>query len=264
MQVTKQQHERGFTLAELMFASMVFAILASVMLNHLSINYATTASERDRVFAYSKAQSILSEIQAYVDRGQAAAAVDLDVLDDGTVNNPLLTISTRVNGSSLKPDDELSGNFSNGNDWTWSRRVTVRPFQGLNNRNVRYVTVHIYKRNLENVERPVAELSAVINSTGSGYPTTQVFDIYLLAVENIPGWWVYMDSIRPFVESAITDLETRNPGLEVRTHWITKSSFGRNQSYRPYVNDVADSRQQIPFVYFYPARMPAGQSSAYY
>lgn len=264
MQVTKQQHERGFTLAELMFASMVFAILASVMLNHLSINYATTASERDRVFAYSKAQSILSEIQAYVDRGQAAAAVDLDVLDDGTVNNPLLTISTRVNGSSLKPDDELSGNFSNGNDWTWSRRVTVRPFQGLNNRNVRYVTVHIYKRNLENVERPVAELSAVINSAGSGYPTTQVFDIYLLAVENIPGWWVYMDSIRPFVESAITDLETRNPGLEVRTHWITKSSFGRNQSYRPYVNDVADSRQQIPFVYFYPARMPAGQSSAYY
>src|SRR5206468_13018531 len=116
----------------------------------------------------------------------------------------------------------------------------------------------------QDLEHPVADLSAIINSAGDGFPTTQVFDMYLLAIENVPGWWVYMDSIRPFVESAITDLETRNPGLEVRTHWITKSSFGRNCTYRPYVNDANDSYQPIPWVYFYPSRMPAGQSSAYY
>lgn len=32
----------------------------------------------------------------------------------------------------------------------------------------------------------MADLSAVINSAGSAFPTTQVFDVYLLAIENIP------------------------------------------------------------------------------
>src|SRR5262249_22051388 len=32
----------------------------------------------------------------------------------------------------------------------------------------------------------------------------------------------------------------------------------------PYFNDARDSLQAIPWVYFYPARMPGGQSSAYY
>ena len=93
------------------------------------------------------------------------------------------------------------------------------------------------------------------------YPTTQVFDLYLIAVENIPGWWVFMDSIRPFVESTITDLETRNPGLEVRTHWVTKASFGRNQVYRPFTNDAQDSLQSIDQAYHYPGRMPDGSAS---
>ncbi|MEC7584007.1 MAG: hypothetical protein VYE77_06790, partial [Planctomycetota bacterium] len=89
-------------------------------------------------------------------------------------------------------------------------------------------------------------------------------DLYLLAIENIPGWWVFMDSIRPFIESTITDLETRNPGLEVRTHWITKSSFGRNPVYRPYTNETSDSLATIPNAYFYPGRMPSGSASSYY
>jgi hypothetical protein len=255
----------GFTLAEVALGTVVFAIIVIVLINHLSINYATTLSERDRVFGFTKAQSILSEIQGYVDRGQVEAAVDLDVIDDGAVNNPVLTIRTRPNGTPVAADSIVSGNYLvAGGQWAWSRRITVRPLAGLDNRNARYVTVRIFKRNQSNQEIPVADLSAVINSAGDGFPTTQVFDVYLVAIENIPGWWVYMDAIRPFVESAITDLEARNPGLEVRTHWITKSSFGRNQAYRPRFNDAVDSWQTIPSVYFYPSRMPAGSASAYY
>jgi hypothetical protein len=104
----------------------------------------------------------------------------------------------------------------------------------------------------------------VINSAGSAYPTTQVFDVYLLAIENIPGWWVFMDSIKPFVESMITDLENRNPGMAFRTHWITKAAFGRNMAYRPFINDVNDSRNPITEVYHYPGRMPSGSASSFY
>jgi hypothetical protein len=243
---------------------LILVIGAVVLINHISVNFQTTNTERDRVFAYSKAQAILSEIQGFVDRGQVDAAVDLDVLDDGVVNKEELTIATDSYGQLLDPDHVLSGNYQRAGEWVWSRRITVQPFVGLNNRNVRYVTVRIYKKDPAGNDHPMADLSAVINSAGSAFPTTQVFDVYLLAVENIPGWWVFMDSIKPFVESMITDLETRNPGLEFRTHWITKSSFGRNQAYRPYVNDDVDSNQDVPEVYHYPGKMPAGNASTYY
>lgn len=261
---TRHPREAGFTFAELAFALVILVLSATVLINHLMINYLTTNNERDRVFAYTKAQAILSEIQAFVDRGQVDAAVDLDVLDDGIVNRPTLSIQTDSSSVLVLPDHVLSGNYQRSGEWIWSRRISVQPFAGLDNRNVRYVTVRVFRRDRNGVEQPMADLSAVINSAGNAWPTTQVFDVYLLAIENIPGWWVYMDSIKPFVESMITDLETRNPGLQFRTHWITKSSFGRNQGYRPFVNDANDSLQAVPQVYHYPGRMPTGSASSFY
>jgi len=77
--------QAGFTFAELAFGLLILVIAAVVLVNHLTINYQTTLSERDRVFAYGKAQAMLSEIQGFVDRGNVDAAWDLDVLDDGVV-----------------------------------------------------------------------------------------------------------------------------------------------------------------------------------
>lgn len=270
MRKSEPMKEAGFTFAELTFAILILVIGAVVLINHISVNYSTTATERDRVFAYSKAQAILSEIQAFVDRGDIEAAIDLDVLDDGVATRSTLTIQTQPGtgdpgaGTLVLADHAVSGNYQRDGEWVWSRRVQVQPFLGLNNRNVRYVTVRIFKRDQDGNENPMADLSAVINSAGSAFPTTQVYDVYLLAVENIPGWWVFMDSIKPFVESMITDLENRNPGLSFRTHWITKAGFGRNLAYRPYTNDALDSHQVIPDVYHYPGRMPDGNASSYY
>jgi hypothetical protein len=266
-QLMRSRHARsdaGFTFVELAFSFLILVIGGVVMVNHLAVNYRATDNERDRVFAYSKAQAILSEIQSFVDRGGIEAAVDLDVLDDGVVNKAPLTIQTDQFGSLVAADHVLSGNYQRDGAWQWSRRISVQPFAGLDNRNVRYVTVRVYKRDRNGNEHPLADLSAVINSAGEAFPTTQVFDVYLLAIENIPGWWVFMDSIKPFVESMITDLENRNPGLDFRTHWITKASFGRNRLYRPYTNDDTDSYASIPGVYHYPGRMPNGNASSYY
>ncbi len=255
--------QAGFSFAELAFGFLIMVISAAVLINHLVVNYQTTATERDRVFAFSKCQAILSEIQTFVDRGELEA-VDLDVLDDGVVNKFTLSIQEDSAGALIAPDHVVSDNMMRNGEWLWSRRITVQPFAGVNNRNVRYVTVRVYRKDSQGVDRALADLSAVVNSSGEAFPATQVLDIYLLAVDNIPGWWVFMDSIQPFVESMITDLETRNPGLTFRSHWITKAAYGRNQTYRPYTNDETDSYAAIPDVYHYPGRMPTGSNSAYY
>ncbi|MGA0867605.1 MAG: type II secretion system protein [Planctomycetota bacterium] len=256
--------QRGFTLIELMMGTVVFVVAALVLGNHITSNYATTAMQRDKVFAFSRAQAILAEIHSMVDRGSVEDAIDLDVLDDGVTTRPALTIAEDANGNLVLPDHPLSGNFARDGEWQWSRRISVRPFQGLSNRSVRYVTVRILKRDGAGREHEVASLSSVVNSVGSAFPATQVFDVYLLAIESIPGWWVFMESIVPFVESAITDLESRNPGLSVRTHWITKAGFGRDRAYRPFINDENDSHEDVPSVYYYPGAMPVGNASNYY
>lgn len=262
--MTDTRREAGFSLAEMIIGITIFVISAIVLGQHVTTNFRATQQQEDRVFAYSKCQALLSEIHSAVDRGDIEAAVDLDVLDDGTANNPVLTISEDSVGNPMLPDHPLSGNFERGGDWVWSRRVTVRPFAGLNNRTVRYVTVRLFKLDSAGINRETASLSAVINSVASSFPTTQVFDVYLLAVESIPGWWVHMETIVPFVESAITDLENRNPGLSVRTHWITKAGYGRNPVYRPHFNQAVDSHDPVGQVYYYPGTMPAGNASTQY
>lgn len=264
MQADNHSQQEGFSLAELLMGVLIFVTAALVLGNHVTVNYSSTKMQRDKVFAYTKAQAILSEIHSFVDSGNVSAAIDLDVLDDGVTSNPVLTISTDGNGAQLAADHPLSGNLSRNSQWVWSRRITVRPFSGLNNRTVRYITARIYKRDQAGVEHEMASLSSVVNSLGSAFPATQVFDVYLLAIENIPGWWVYMEAIIPFVESAITDLENRNPGLSLRTHWITKAGYGRNMAYRPYTNEAVDSLQFVPDVYFYPGKMPDGSASTFY
>lgn len=256
--------QRGLSLPEVLLGLLVMATVAVVMVSHLTINLQSTLGERDRLFAFGKAQAILAEIQSHRDRGTSREPDDIDALDDGTSSKPTLTITEDEDGDLVLPDHVLSGNYQRAGEWVWTRRITVQPLPGIDNRNVRYATVRVFHRDGAGIEREAANLSALVNAPGAAFPTTQVFDLYLLAVENIPGWWVFMDSIRPFVESTITDLETRNPGLEVRTHWITKSSFGRNPTYRPYINDAVDSLAPIPDVYYYPGRMPDGSASTYY
>jgi type II secretory pathway pseudopilin PulG len=255
--------QAGFTIVELLAGLLIFVLITIVLLSHVSVNYSASRAQKDKVFAFTKAQAILAEVQSFVDRGEIDAAVDLDMLDDGPTLNPVLSIATQA-GVPIAADSPLSGNHRRSGAWEWSRRIIVKPFTGLNNRNVRYVTVTIYRKDLAGVDRVLASLSSVVTSVGSTFPTTQVFDLYLLAIENIPGWWVFMEAIIPFVESAISDLEGRNPGLSFRTHWITKASYGRNPLYRPYVNENVDSHQPVRNVYYYPGRMPAGNNSTYY
>ncbi len=260
--------QRGFSLVEVMIAAALVTLAGMA-----GVAYVTRGSQhadwaRDKIFARQKAVSILSELRGYVEGGDGEVAADLDGFDDGLGTDASLTIQGDPNdpGAYMTPGSAISGNIEDSNVWRWQRRITVRRFPGVSTRDLRICTVRMFRMRPGDIApgEQMAEVSSVIRTIGDAYPTTQVYDVYLLALENAPGWWVFMDAIQPFIDATLTDLESRNPGLEFRTHWITKMGFGRDEQYAPFGNETRDSRANTPWTYFYPGRMPTGSAADRY
>jgi type II secretory pathway pseudopilin PulG len=259
---------RGFTLVELLIAGCVVAIAAMAGVAYVGRATQNADYARDRIFARQKALSILSELRAYVEGGQGEVAADLDGFDDGLSQNATLSIQPDPDdpGAFVAPDHRLSANVADLGEWRWFRRITVRRFPGVDTRDLRICTVRMFRHRPGQAMpgETMAEVSSVVRTIGDAYPTTQVYDVYLLALENIPGWWVYMDSMKPFIDATLADLQARNPGLEFRTHWITTQAYGRDEQYAPYLNEVRTSTDNTPWAYVYPGTMPGGSASSRY
>ena len=166
--------------------------------------------------------------------------VVLDQYDDASVTtNPLLTIQ-----SGTLPEDPISGNkdlkSGLGTAWVYARHVSVQPV-GNAGAMVRRVTVTIYKNQPGGQQLILAEVSSIIRTLANSMPQSQMYDVYALAIENVPGWWTATADLIPFVQSAINNLQARNSGLNFRVHWITKLGMGRDQEYRPAMNFNCDS-----------------------
>ncbi|MDJ0974996.1 MAG: prepilin-type N-terminal cleavage/methylation domain-containing protein [Planctomycetota bacterium] len=260
--------QRGFSLVEILISGALVALAAMAGVAYVTRGTQHASWAKDKVYARQKALSVLAELRAYVEGGEGEVAADLDGFDDGLGVNASLTIQPDPSdpGAYLPPEHPVSSNIQDGSEWRWLRRITVRRFPGVDTRDLRICTVRMFRMREGDVYpgEQMAEVSSVIRTIGDAFPTTQVYDIYLLALENVPGWWVYMDAIQPFIEATLTDLESRNPGLKFRTHWISKSGYGRDEEYAPYTNETRDSRANLPWAYFYPGRMPSGQAAQRY
>ena len=259
---------RGFSLIELLIAGSVIAVIGMAGVAYITRAAQTADNSKDTVFARQKAMSILSELRAYVEGGEGQVAADLDGFDDGVSQQAALTISPDPAnpGAFVAPGHPLSGNIADLAEWRWYRRITVRHFPGVVTRDLRICTVRMFRHRPSQAlpGDQMAEVSSVVRTIGDAFPTTQVYDVYLLALENTPGWWVYMDSIKPFIDSTLSDLQARNPGLEFRVHWITTSGYGRDELYAPYTNETRISTDATPWAYTYPGKMPTGSASARY
>ena len=258
----------GFSLLEVLLASVVVLIAATVGVMHVTRSAQGVVYYGETAFARQRALSILNELRAHVQRDQDRCAADLDDLSDGTSASPVLTLARDPLAplQYVAPDHVISGNVHEHGTWAWWRRIEVRPLGAEAARDLRLVTVRVYRAR---PGRPapgerMAEISTVIRTVGRAYPSTQVYDVYLLALENVPGWWVSLDAIRPFMQAALQDIEARNPGLQFRAHWVTRLGYGRDAEYAPYVNDVRTSTDATPWAYVYPGRMPAGQATLHY
>jgi len=248
-----RKHERGMTLAEALAAIAIVGIIIAFSTTMVTTALRRTQDNLNKQFATQKAISMLEELRALVQTESGATEVVLDDFDDGTTNQMLLTTQDGI----TDPAHPTSGNKMAGNRWLYQRRITVQRVRGAND--VRLVNVKVYVNDVGGV-RVLAEVAGVLSTIPQNMPPTQVYDVYLIAVENVPGWWLYMQNIVPFVEGAMSDLQARHPGLEFRRHWIRKLSYGRDPLYTPHVNGSVASTAAIPSVYFYPGLLPAGSA----
>lgn len=251
-------NERGMSLVETLVSLAIAGIIVVMSSSMITTALRGTQDNINKQFATQKAISMLEELRALVQTDIGASAVVLDDYDDGTSNRLLLTTQRGI----TDPAHPTSGNRRSGADWLYQRRITVQRVKGSND--VRLANVKVYVNDAGGV-RVLAEVAGVLSTIPENMPPTQVYDVYLIAVENVPGWWLYMQNIVPFVEGAMSDLQARHPGLEFRKHWIRKLSYGRDPLYRPYVNRTSPSTDPLRWVYFYPGLLPSGSAvESYY
>jgi len=247
------KNERGMTLVEVLVAMAIVSIIVMFSSSMITTSLRGTQDNLNKQFATQKAISMLEELRAVVQTESGATAVVLDDYDDGTTNQSVLTTQKTI----TDPAHPSSGNRRVGNEWLFERRITAQRIRGASD--VRLVNVKVFVRDAGGL-RVLAEVAGVLSTIGQNMPPTQVYDVYLVAIENVPGWWLYMQNIVPFVDGAMSDLQARHPGLEFRKHWIRKLSYGRDPLYAPYVNKDVPSTDAIPSVYFYPGTLPGGSA----
>jgi hypothetical protein len=250
------------SLVEVLVTLSILTIVIITTVYFITTMQTSVIMNQDRAFAIQKAMALVNELRAYAQANESSGGTStLDIFDDGVSTSPLLTISQAV----FDPAHLLSGNSWLGTRWRYARRISVRKFASFEASNVRIVDVKIFLTQSGQTDASLmAEISSVVTTIGDTAPPKQVYDIYLLCLENIPGWWVYLAYLKPFIETALSDMEMRNPGIEFRQHWITKAAYGRDQEYKPYFNNAVDSTQDINYVYFYPGSMPSGSAVSQY
>lgn len=260
--MNSRKRESGMSLVEVLAALAIVGIMIMASSVATVTAHKMTRINNDKEFATQKAISILEEMKSLIQTNANGNVVTLDTFDDGAINNPILTIQgTHLQTGDLttptQPADPVSGNIGTGpTTWMYERHITVTQPPGQPNANsVRLVDVQIYK-NTGSGKILLAEVSSVIRTIVTSMPPSQVYDVYVVAVENVPGWWVYVSNVVQVVKNAITNLESRNPGLVFRQRWVTALAYGRDQMYRPYINDANPSDQNINYAYFYPGKMP--------
>lgn len=226
-----------------MIAMIVLAlVMLSVARSFLFMNQRTVETQ-ERAFAAQKAIQMMEELRGLISNTNSATIGILDDYDDGVTTSAILT----TNKSVTSPADYLSGNPRG----KFVRRVNVVAM--ANEPLARRVHVRVYRAGSE---EPLAETVSVIRTISNQYASTQVFDVYVIAIENVPGWWVSLSSMKPMFDNVIQDLQTRNPGLEWRTHWVTRLSYGRDPYYTPVLNEATKTNVTAPDgVYFYPGKM---------
>jgi Tfp pilus assembly protein PilE len=248
----KRLNQSGYTLVELAIAALILAALASTVIMARSFMAKTTEKNAEKAFATQKAVQMVEELRSLVNGGEGGVTI-LDNYGDGTQYNKMLTTDKSVTVAS----DPLSGNKAMGAGWKYWRQVEVTNV--ANDPFARIVTATVYKCSDTDPAKPgllLAQTGAILRTITTVTPPSQVLDVYAIAISNTVGWFTLMPQMAPAFSQAVSDLENRNPGLDIRAHFITQSGFGRDFLYQPFINGTKNAETYaMPFVYFYPGEV---------
>ncbi|MCK5832383.1 type II secretion system protein [bacterium] len=240
----------GSTLLEVMVMSVIVLILATSLIGLLINSLKLINRNRARAFALEKCNQMIEEITAYSLAGEDI--IEIDRFKD-IVPLPILSADTTISD----PSNTLSGNvYNNFGNWKFLRVIDILPIK--QEPRARIVSAKVYYSDEDDPSKEgllLSQLTKLLKTAGDIFPPSQVYDIYAIAIENTPGWWVDMSVMKPMMHEAINQVQARNPGLEYRVHWITRNGFGRDRLYSPYFNLSSDAidNNALPYTYIYPS-----------
>lgn len=255
---------RGFTIPEVLISA---ALMATVLVGMALFQTATlkvNGKEKDRAFAIQKSIQMMEEILAYQVTSGTKGTENIDTLAQGDADYSYkLTIDPLV----TDPKASLSGNREEGAGYRFVRQIRVEPIS--NEKGARRVTVAVWLGDGNNTaapkdaNNPLSLVTNVVKAQAIKTQPTQAYDMYLIDIENVIGWWADPNKLRPILTNTIDFLKSNNPGLDIRTHWVRRLAYGRDSYYKPIsnkakpLNDVAGV--PLDSLYFYPGKRDATQ-----
>lgn len=245
---------KGFSILELSIGLSIGTMVLMGVGMTQSVNVKAVQKSKDIIFAQNKAIQIIEELRSVI-RGGESSTESLDFFDDKK-NYPSVLTTEKLQNS----DPEVTApSYTSSNvktplgNWKFVRHITVSK-NSVDSKS-RNVTVSIYYGDANNnpAGNALATLSSVLSTASSANIPTQVLDTYCLSILNQPGWWAEMVGLKKNFKDAVYDLKVKNPGLDYRFHFISKSAFGRDPYYAPYINDVFQTKDDtnIKFPYAY-------------
>lgn len=282
----------GQSTVEVLIAAAVLAVAVQASVLVIRTAARLNVSNRDRAFATEKAIQMLEELRSQVLDEVAEVSVLEQNYADGRGPGPdfrpnykfTLTTKEDVTGPPLsrKPDHEaashpLSANPVRGSGFAFVRHIDV--IGNTLDANLRKIYVRVFaaagNSGTANAslaapfspkDRPLAEVFGIVRSLGTVNRPSQVLDVHLVALENVPGWWSRTSNLIPLMQSSLVSLQARNPGLKIRPHWIQRLSFGRDPEYTPEINSAvrADADGAFKKAYVYPGLIQFDDSEDFY
>ncbi|HVZ80146.1 MAG TPA: type II secretion system protein [bacterium] len=253
----KLMNQKGYTIIELSIAVLILGAMASAVLMARSFMAKQTVRNTDKAFATQKAIQMYEELRALVNGNEKAGVAVLDDYSDGSVYNTVLTTDKTIDvpaPGTPNPGDNLSGNIKSNGNWRYLRQVQVSKV--ANDPYIRQVVIRVWRYASDKNPNSPGELLATVGgemrTITSLFPPTQVMDVYILAIANIQAWWAVLPSLSNTMQGVLSDIQSRNPGLELRVHYITRSAYGRDSQYLPFINQAAGTEAtRFPWVYLY-------------
>lgn len=251
---------QGFGLVEVLVSAVVVATVLLGMAAFQTATIKVNSKEKDRAFAVQKAVQIMEEILAFQVVAGVKGTTNIDTLAQGdTEYSYALSIDPNV---SDHPDMALSGNRAYKSSYRFVRQIHVEPVP--NEKGARRVTVGVYYGDggttaAPSTAAPLAFVTNIVKAQAVKTQPTQVYDMYFIDIENMPGWWTDPNPFRNILLSTMDFLKSNNPGLEIRPHWIRRLSYGRDEYYKPIGNKAnpCNNTSAVPldYVYFYPGKL---------
>ncbi len=256
--------QRGYSFIELIIAVGIMGILASTVMMARSFMAKQTVIASDKAYATEKAIQMFEEMRTLVNGNENSVQVLDNYADPATFYNTLLSTDQGVSVSA-DPANALSANRLTNGYWHYVRNVEVD--RVANDPYARQVIIRVYRNSSTNPGQPdtlLATIGGILRTISSPSSPTQVFDVYVIAISDMIGWFTLVPQMQGTWSTVAAQLQGRNPGLQFRTHYITQSGFGRDPYYTPYCNAApswADSTA-MPYIYFYPGAVQYNDYSA--